>query len=448
MKQKIFLSIILLFYISANIKAQKSNNETYSFSMQQSVDFANKNQVDIVNAQYDEVIAKAKVNEIFGSGLPQVNGSVSVDDFLQIPTQLIPGEFFGGKPGTFIPIKFGTQYNTTGDLTISQLLFDGSYIVGLQASRTYFELSQKNSTRTKIETDALVMKAYYSVLISEERMTLIDANLERLKKLYDDTKAMNDLGLVEKIDLDRVSVAYNNIKVEKEKMVRFIALSYNLLKFQMGMDQKTALTLTDKLNSLELINWEVKTDAFDYTKRIEYSLMETQRKLGAFDIKRNKMAYYPSLAAFADISENLYEDKFDISGSQTWYRTELIGAKLTIPIFDGQQRHSRVVQAQFNLKKIENQEKNLENSLNLQVTSAKTTYDNSIASLKVQKDNIALAENIYNVTKTKYENGVGTNLAVIIAQTDLKEAQDNYYGALYDAIVAKVDLDKALGNIK
>src|SRR5665213_1967918 len=376
-EMKQILSILLIFFcISSNIKAQKATNETYSFSMQQCVDFAAKNQVDIVNSKYDEVIAKAKINEILGSGLPQVNGSVSLDDFLQIPTQLIPGEFFGGKPGTFIPIKFGTQYNTTGDLTISQLLFDGSYFVGLQASKTYFELSQKNSERTKIETDALVMKAYYSVLIAEEKINLIDANVDRLKKLFDDTKVMNDNGLVEKIDLDRVSVAYNNLKVEKDKMTRFIALSYNLLKFQMGMNQKATLTLTDKLNSLELVNWDVKTDAFDYTKRIEYSLLESQRKLGAFDMKRYKMAYYPSLAAFADLSANLYENKFDISGSQTWYNTSLIGAKLTIPIFDAQQRHSRVVQAQYNLKKIENQQQNLENSLNLQLTSAKTTYDN------------------------------------------------------------------------
>jgi len=448
MKQKIFFLLIISFYISSNIKAQKSNNETYGFSLQQSVEFANKNQVDIVNAQYDEVIAKAKVNEIFGSGLPQVNASGTFNDFLQIPTQLIPGEFFGGKPGTFIPIQFGTQYNTTGDVGISQLLFDGSFLVGLQASKTYFELSQKNSTRTKIETDALVMKAYYSVLIAEEKMTLIDANVERLKKLYDDTKALNDNGMVEKIDLDRVSVAYNNIKVEKEKMVRFIALSYNLLKFQMGMDQKATLTLTDKLNSLELINWDVKTEDFDYTKRIEYSIMEAERKLDALNIKRYKMAFYPSLAAFADINTNLYENKFDLSGSEHWYQTSLVGAKLTLPIFDAQQRHSRVVQAQFTLKKLENEEKNLGNSLNLQLTSAKTTYDNSIASLKVQKDNITLAENVYNVTKKKYENGQGTNLEVVTAQTALKEAQDNYYGALYDAIVAKVDLDKALGNIK
>jgi len=429
MKQKIFLPLIILLYISSTIKAQKSNNETYSFSMQQCIDFAAKNQVDIVNAQYDEGIAKGKVNEILGSGLPQVNGSVSLNDFLQIPTQLIPAEFFGGKAGTFIPIKFGTQFNTTADLTISQLLFDGTYLVGLQASHTYVELSQKNAARTKIETEALVMKAYYSVLVAEEKMNLIDANVERLKKLYDDTKAMNDNGMVEKIDLDRVSVAYNNLKVEKDKMVRFIALSYNLLKFQMGMDQKATLTLTDKLNSLELVNWDVKTDGFDYTKRIEYSLMETQLKLGTLDLKRYKMTYYPSLVAFADISENLYENKFDISGSQKWYETEIVGAKLTIPIFDAQQKHSRVVQAQFNIKKLENQQKNLENSLNLQLTSAKTTYDNSVANLKVQKDNITLAEYVYNVTKTKYENGVGSNLEVVTAQTSLKEAQDNYYGA-------------------
>ncbi len=447
-----FYSALLMLVLLAGTflaHAQKKDSETFNYSLKQCIDYAYQNQIDVVNAQLDEKISQAKINEIIGSGLPQLNSSFDLKDFLAIPTQLIPGEFFGGKTGTFIPVKFGTRYNTSADLTASQLLFDGSYLVGLQASKTYYELSQKNTSRTKIEIAATVTKAYYSVLVAAEKMNLIDANVTRLKKLMDDTKALNDNGFVEKIDLDRVTVAYNNILVEKEKMARYIALSYNLLKFQMGMNQNAALTLTDNLNGLDLGNWEMKTDGFDYTKRIEFSLMDVQRRLGYLDLKRYKSGYYPSLFAYADLNYAQYGNTLEITNPHVkWYPTGLIGAKLTLPIFDGFQKHARIVQATLNLKKIDNQKQNLENALTLQMSSAKTTYDNSVANLKVQKDNIALAENVYNVTKKKYDQGVGSNLEVVNAQTALKEAQDNYYGALFDALNAKVDLDKALGNIK
>ena len=441
--------MLFLALISLPAKSQKKEGEIFNFSLQQCIEYAYQNQVEVLNAQLDERIAKAKINELIGTGLPQINGSFDIKDFLAIPTQLIPGEFFGGPKGTFIPVKFGTQFNTTADLSASQLLFDGSYLIGLKASKTYYELSQKNTSRTKIETSTIVTKAYYSVLITAEKMNLLDANVTRLKKLLDDTKALNENGMVEKIDLDRVTVAYDNILVEREKIMRFVELSNNLLKYQMGMDLKSTLTLTDNLITLDLLKWESKADGFDYTKRIEYSLMETQKRLGELDLKRYKAGYLPSLVAYGDLSTSAQRNTFNITNShEKWYPTGLIGAKLTLPIFDGLQKNARVSQAKINLKKLENQQLNLHQSLSLQMTSAKTVFDNSIASLNVQKENIILAENVYNISKKKYDQGVGSNLEVVTAQTALKEAQDNYYGALYDALNAKVDLDKALGNIK
>ncbi len=450
------LSLLSLTFISSIVFAQNNENvrqlkanETFNFSLQQCIDFAYQNQVDVVNVQLDEKIAKGKINEIAGTGLPQINASFDLKDFLAIPTSLIPAEFFGGKKGEFIAVKFGTQYNATADISASQLLFDGTYLVGLKASKTYFELSQKNTTRTKIETAATVTKAYYATLIAAEKINLIDANISRVKKLLDDTKAMYDNGFVEKIDLDRITVAYNNITVEKEKVTRYIVLSYNLLKFQIGMSQSAVLILTDNLNNWDVANWDIKTDGFDCKNRIEFSLMDVQKRLALLDLKRYKSGYYPSLFAYGDFNYAQLSNSIELTNAHVkWYPTGLIGAKLTLPILDGLQKNARIVQAKLNLKKVENQQESLENSLTFQMNSAKTTYDNSVSSLKVQKDNIKLAENIYNVSKKKYDQGVGSNLEVITAQTVLKEAQDNYYGALFDALNAKVDLDKALGNIK
>src|ERR1051326_5103478 len=227
MKKIIFTSTVVLFALHASAQTGGS-----AMSLQQCIDFAEKNSIALQNAKLDEQIAKDKVREVTGIGLPQINGNLDTKDFLELPTSLIPAEFFGGRPGTFIGVKFGTRYNTSGGFDASWLLLSSDYILGLEAAKTYMQLSQKAGTRTHIEMTAAVSKAYYSVLIGEQRMQLVNANVDRLKKLSEDTKALNDNGFVEKIDLDRVNVAYNNLLAEKDKIQRLLDLGYALLKFQ------------------------------------------------------------------------------------------------------------------------------------------------------------------------------------------------------------------------
>jgi len=238
-------TLLLGFGIMANSAfAQQAKDTTnYAFSLQQSIDYALQHQSSIINSQYDEQIADQKVKEIRGIGLPQINGDLDAKDFLEIPTQLIPGEFFGGPPGTFVGLKFGTKYNATGEIDASQIVFDGSYLVGLQAAKVYKELSTINTQRTKIDVAEAVTKAYYSVLVSQEQLKLITANIDRLESLQKETKVMFDNGFAEQIDLDRITVTYNNTLVEKEKTDRLIQLSYGLLKYQMGMNQNQQLSL-------------------------------------------------------------------------------------------------------------------------------------------------------------------------------------------------------------
>jgi outer membrane protein len=268
MKRKTLLAVIVLFQ-GWNVFAQSS-----SMTLQQCIDYAMQNQVKVQNALYDEESARYKVKEVTGIGFPQVSGSIDVKDFIEIPTMLVPGEFFGGPPGSFIGVQFGTRYTTTAGIDASQLIFSSDYIVGLQATKTYLELSKKSTQRTKIETASGVSKAYYTVLVNQERMELVNANVERLKKLLDDTRILNTNGLVEKLDLDRVTVAYNNLLVEKDKIQRLLDLGMGLLKYQMGMEQSASLTLTDKLADINF-KADISAEKFDYTKRIEYSLFQT-----------------------------------------------------------------------------------------------------------------------------------------------------------------------------
>ena len=205
----------------------------YSFSLRQAIDFAMQNQNDIKNAVIDEEMAHKKVAEIRGSGLPQINGNFDIKDFVEIPTSLIPADFFGGPPGTYAAVKFGTQYQSTAGLDASQLLFNAEYFLGLKGSKVFIELSTRGIARTKIEATAAVSKAYYTVLVSNEKVKLLEANITRLKKTMDDTKALMENGFAEKIDFDRLTVAYNNLLVEKEKVDRiyplFLCLYLNLI---------------------------------------------------------------------------------------------------------------------------------------------------------------------------------------------------------------------------
>ncbi|MCX6291186.1 MAG: TolC family protein [Bacteroidetes bacterium] len=446
--KKIFL-FLTPFIFTAGIAVAQDRVETFSFSLPQAIEYAYQHQADVVNAQIDEQVSNAKVNEVIGMGLPQLSASFDLKDFEQLPTSLIPAEFFGGKAGEFLGIKFGTRWNATAGVNASQLIFEPSYLVGVQASKTYRELSQKNLTRTKIETAVSVSKAYYNVLVSRERMKLMEANMIRVQKLRDDTKALYDNGFVEKIDLDRIVLTYNNLSTEKENVSRLLILSEFMLRFQVGMDIHTNLVLTDSLNAGQIKNTMMNAEKPDVTKRIEYSLLKTQQHLQSLDLKRYKVQYVPSIVAYGSLSTSAQRNQFNIFDSdKKWYPTGIIGATFSWKLFDGLQRERKIDQAKLALKKVDNELQQVANALSLEAEVNRTSLTNALASFNTQQQNLDLANEVVRVSKAKYDQGVGSNLEVINAETSLKEAQSNYYNSLYDALVAKVNLEKALGNIK
>lgn len=442
MKNIFSLTILLLaaFFVSA---------QENTYTLQQAIEYAYQHQSTAQNASLDEQISAAKVKEIVGIGLPQIKGELDVKYFFEIPTSLIPGEFFGGPAGSYVPIKFGTPYQSSLGVSATQIIFDPTYLVGVNASKTYRELSQKNLTRTKIETAVAVSKAYYSVLVTRERMKLLDANVARVQKLRDDTKALYENGFVEKIDQDRVVLAYNNIATERDNVNRLMLLSDYYLKFQMGLDVNSTITLADSLTDEQFKTITVSAEKPDVTKRIEYSLLQTQQRLMTLDLKRYKSGYIPGIYAYASYQTIAMRSKFDFtSPNEGWYPNGLVGATLSWNLLDGTQRERKIEQAKLNLKKTENDMVNTTNALMLEAESNRTQLLNSLASLNTQKENFDLANEVVRVSKIKYDQGVGSNLEVIDAETSLREAQTNYFNAVYDALVAKVELDKALGNIK
>jgi len=444
MKYKLSIFLILFSFGLFTLKAQQT--EPYQFSLQQAIDFALKHQSSVLNADIDVQIAKNKVNETTGIGLPQVSTNFSFQDFVKVPVSLIPGEFFGEPAGTFIPVQFGVKYQSTLGLEASQLLFDGSYLVGLQASKTYKELSIRNSKRTKIETAVAVTKAYYSVLVSNEQLNLLDANLTRLKKSLNDTEAYFKNGFVEKIDLDRLKVLSNNLETERQNVIRLLDLNTKLLKFQMGMPIETGLKLTDGISDIQIDTEVLLPDSNAYINRVEYSLLQTQKKLNELNLKRYKSEFLPSIAAFGATS-SIYQNNNFSELYDTRFPTTVVGLRLSLPIISGGQRIFKIKSAALEVKKSANDLTNAKNGISLEIAQAKTSYQNGYQSLENQKRNMELSKEVLRVAKIKYEQGVGSSLEVTSAETALKESQNNYINALYDLLINKVNLDRALGKI-
>nr|MBC7613850.1 TolC family protein [Pseudopedobacter sp.] len=430
-----------------SLMAQTDTARTHKFNVEECINYAYEHQTSLLNATLDQKIADAKVKETIGIGLPQISGSADLKDFLKVPTSLIPAEFFGGKPGEYQSVQFGVKYNSSLGLAVNQLIFNGSYIVGLQASKTYKELSQRAYSRSKIETNVAVTKAFYMVLVNDKQIELLDANIAQLKDQLKQTNALYKNGFAEKVDADRLSVIYNNLVTEKQNILRSLELGNTMLKFQMGMPVDYQLNLSGSINDVKLDKMSLVMDSTSYRKRIEYALSETQVKLNELDLKRYKSEYLPSLSAFGSTSLQYQNNSFSDLYKRS-FPTTLIGLQLNVPIFSGFQRSNKIKQAEFTVRKSQNDLFQAKNSINFDIKNSITQYTNSLTSLENQQRNLDLANEVLRVSKIKYEQGVGSSLEVTQAQTSLKESQNNYINALYDALISKVDTERATGLIK
>lgn len=447
MRHRIYLIIMLLFTANFIGKAQETGSLSYKFDLKAAIDYALTHQTAVLNAIVDEEIARNTVKHTVGIGLPQVSTNFSFQDFLKLPTTLLPGEFSNPPSATPIPVTFGTKFNSTAGIELSQLLFDGSYIVGLQASKTYKELSIRSTRRTKIETAVAVTKAYYSALVSAEQLGLIDANLAQLRKSLSDTEAMYKNGFSEKIDVDRLQVLKNNLETERENVTRLLQMNRDMLKFQMGMPIQAELELTEKIDDIRAEPVVVlSADTTIYKKRIEYALLETQNKLNEMDLKRQKSLFLPTLKGFASASKNFQSDEFSRHFDQS-FPTSVIGLTLSWNLISGGQRIYQVRNARLAVRKSENDLIGLKNGIANEISSSQKMYLNSLRSVENQQRNLTLSQEILRVTRIKYEQGIGSSLEVTTAETALKEAQNHYITALYDLLISKVDLDKAAGRI-
>ncbi|MCU0359259.1 MAG: TolC family protein [Bacteroidia bacterium] len=444
---KSLLLLCSLIFINS-VKSQEKEQKT-AFSLQEAIDFALGHNQNYINSTLDVESAKFRNKEYTGIGLPQINASADVKDYLTIPTSVIPAQAFNpsAPADQFVAVQFGVKYNAAFGVSISQILFNTDYLVGLQAAKEFVALSEKNVQRTKVETYATITKAYYGAIIVKERLKIIDANIDRVKKLFDDTKALNSAGFAEKLDVDRVELTYNNLLAEKEKLERYVGISETLLKYQMGYDLALPITLTDVIDANLIIDMGTQEQQkVNYEARPEFSILQSQSNINGLELKRNKYQYLPSLAAYASLQQQAMRTKFDVFDiDQPWYPIRMIGVTLNVPIFNGGQKHYKIQQSKLELQKTNNSLEFLQRSIDVEVANTNMQFKNALIALETQRKNKDLAKDIYDTSKIKYETGVGSNLDVIYAQAAFREAEINFLSAVYDLIVAQVDYQKAKG---
>ena len=435
-------------------------------TLAEAIEYAQKNNQQIQSAHLEFEKSKAKVSEYLADGYPQVNGSADLGYNYKIPTTFIPdfispsiyGVLFeeGVIPSRplpdpeVFPAQFGTKYSGRAIIDLSQMVFDGSFFVGLKASRTFTELSRKDHIKTTIDVVAAVKKAYYMVLVNGERLELLEKNYNRLDTLLYETSIMEQNGFAEKIDVSRIQVQFNNLKVAKSNATVGLKLSKDLLKFQMGMPMNEELELTDNLETIQYKALEEDfSEGFKYENRIEYSTLQTNFDLTGIDIKYTKVQYMPRIDLYANIGASYGTSSFNnmFAFGDSWFGLGTVGLRLNVPIFDGFKKRSIIQQKQFQQKQVEQSMELVKNKIDFEKLQSEANLSTSIENLRAQRENMALAEDVYRITKIKYEEGVGSNIEVLDADASYKEAQTNYYAALYDALIASVDVETAYGKL-
>jgi len=432
---------IPLLLVVLNLRAQP----IHDFTLAQTIDYSTKNSVFVKNALLDYQIQEQSNRATTSQALPQITGNLGWTDFLQIPTTLIPGEFFG-QPGTYLPVKFGTKYNSTGGVTLTQILFDGQVFVGLQARQASLDFYRKKQEITEQMLRANITKIYYQLLVGKWQIDQIDANIANQQALLHNSTEMFKNGFAEQLDVDKANVQLANLETEKIQVEYQLSNGYLGLKVLMGMPVKDSLHLTDTL-TYDMIRDAVLGDDYKYTDRRDYQLLQINRQLNEYNIKRYKKEYIPTFKLNANYSQNQYTNDFNWGQKNSWFPTTYVGLAVNVPIFDGFYKAANVRQARLQLQQTVNNMDSLKNRIDNDVRETQLRFTAALATLDYQKKNMDLSAKVYAQTRKKYEQGLGSNLEITTAFNDQRVAQSNYFNALYNAIAARVDYLNAIGKL-
>ncbi|NHN26970.1 TolC family protein [Flavobacterium jejuense] len=441
MKHKIVI-LILLFVSFVNAQEEKKE---YSFTLQEAINYAIQNNYKAINAGRDIEAAKQKKWETTASGLPQINGTVGYQNNIVIQKSVVPAEFFGGNPGEFAEVEFGTKHNMNASASLSQLIFDGSYIVALQASKTYLQYYQNYKVKTDNDIREMVTNYYGNVLLAKENIAILEKNKATLEKNLFDAQETYKNGLIEEESVEQLQITLASISSSLSNTTRLIDISTKMLKITLGLDIEDQLTLTENLDDLtaKKVDLTFGSDSFNVQNNIEYQIAENFKEQRRLEYKLQRAAYLPTLSATANFGYNTFSNEFTfLQQDQKWFNFSTIGVNLNVPIFSSFGKRAKSQQAKIALEQAETQLTEAEQMLKLQFESAKSDYEYSIEQYATSKSNLKLAERIENKQQIKFKEGLSTSFEFTEAQRQLYSAQQSYLQSMIDVINKKTTLDK------
>ena len=440
------IQLIVLLTFGFVLQAQTNlTKESFSFSLNEAIEHALKNNYSAINASRDIDAAKKKKWETTTIGLPQINASLGYQNNIELQKSLIPAEFFGGEKGEFAEVAFGTKHNMLGSATVSQLLFNGSYIVGLQSAKVYLQISENAKIKTNQEIREMVVNAYGNVLLANESIAILEKNKANLEKTLNETNQIFKNGLIEEENVEQLQITLTTIKSAQENIKRQKVIATNMLKLILGITIDKELLLTENLNNLALnnINFELTTTPFQVENSIDFKIQENLVQSKKLLLLLEKSNALPSLGAAYNIGYNAFGNQFQFfTNNQKWLNFANVGVSLNVPIFSSLGRSARTQQAKIALEQAKTQMTQVEQSLKLQFEKAKSDYEYSLEQLSNTKSSLTLAERIENKQQIKLKEGLSSSFDLSEAQRQLYATQQNYLQAMLDVINRKATLEK------
>lgn len=424
--------------------------QTNQFSLQEAIDYALENNRTAKNAQRDVEAAIKQKWETIATGLPQISADITYNNFIEQPVSLIPAEFFGGNPGEFAEIRFGTKQTMNATAVLNQKIFDGSYLVGLQSAKVFLEISKNAKEKTDLEIRRSVINAYGNVLLAEESINILERNKSVLETNLDETTKIYENGLGEQESVEQLQITLSGIESSLSNAERLRLLTYQMFNITIGMDIDADVQLTDFLAGLTNQNIVMSLlDADDDVEStIDYRIAANDKRSKELLLKLEQSKALPTINAFINGGYAGNSDTFTfLNRDQKWFGSSVLGLTMNIPIFSSLQRSASTQRAKINLEKSNAELTETEQRIKLQIATAKSDYRFAIEEFQNKKENLALAERIEKKNQTKFFEGIASSFELRQAQTQLYTAQSELLQAMLDVINKKADLETALNEI-
>ena len=440
-----FLSILAFISVSWSFSQERPN----SFSLQEAITYALEYNYSVINADREILDAEKQKWEVIATGLPQIDGDLSYQNQLKRPVTLVPGEFVGGEPGSFLPVVFGQQNQVNATATLRQQIFDGSYIVGVQATEAFLRYSQNNKEKTDQEIRKAVIEAYGNVLLAKETVAILENNKATLEKNLFETEKLFENGLGDEESVEQLQITLSSIISALKNAIRFEDITLQMLNLIMGLPIENQTLLKENLDDLVLkqIDFDLLKSEFLMENNVDYKLVANLNEQRYYELKLAKSKALTTLNAFVNYGTSAFSNTFSFFGNeQQWYGSSILGFDLKIPIFSSLNRSATTQRAKIAYDQAKTQLTETEEQIRLQLERAKSDYIFSIEDYETTKNNLNLAERIEKKNQTKYFEGLATSFELRQAQIQLYTAQQDYLESMVEVINRKTDLETVLNN--